>query len=75
MRILAALGVSLAIALSTMAVTTTGAEAAKKPKSKQCVGTQLNGKQTKFKCKADEKCCYSAVTNTGSCVPANGICL
>ncbi len=75
MRILAVLGVSLAVALSTMAISTSGAEAAKKPKNKQCVGTALDGKQTKFKCKAGETCCYSAITNTGTCTPAGQICL
>ena len=75
MRIIAALGVSLAIALSTIAVSTSGAEAAKKPKNKQCIGTQLDGKKTKFKCKAGETCCYSALTNAGTCTPAGQICL
>ena len=75
MRILAVLGVSLAVALSTIAVSTSGAEAAKKPKNKQCVGTQLNGKKTTFKCKANETCCYAPVTNTGTCTPAGQICL
>lgn len=75
MRILAALGVSFAMALSAIAVTTTDAEAAKKPKNKQCIGTALDGKQTKFKCKANEKCCYDAVTKTGTCTPPGGICL
>lgn len=47
---------------------------AKKP-NKMCKATALDGKQTKWKCKGSEKCCYEVVTNKGKCVPANAICL
>ena len=76
-RLIAVLGFALAVTLSLMVISPASfeAEAAKKPKNKQCMGTSLAGAQTKFKCKADEKCCYDAVTNTGTCVAASGICL
>jgi hypothetical protein len=73
-RLFAVLGVSLAVALS-MAATSFEAEAAKKPKNKQCMATDAAGKKLKFKCGATEKCCYDAVMGKGNCVPANGICL
>ena len=76
-RLIAVLGFTLAVTLSLvfMSPASFEAEAAKKPKNKQCVGTALDGKQTKFKCKADEKCCFDVITSTGTCVAASGICL
>jgi hypothetical protein len=76
-RLFAVLGFAAAVTLSVSLLAPSGfeAEAAKKAKNKQCVGTSLTGAKTTFKCKADEKCCYDAVTNTGTCVAASGICL
>ena len=76
-RWIAVIGFSLAVTLSLAFVAPYSfeAEAAKKPANKQCVGTALDGKQTKFKCKADEKCCFDVITSTGTCVAASGICL
>lgn len=70
-RLMVAITLSLAFVLPM----SFEAEAAKKPKNKQCTATQLDGKQSKFKCKADEKCCFDYVVNKGSCVAASAICL
>ena len=76
-RWIAVVGFSLAVTLSLMLVAPASfeAEAAKKPKNKQCMATQLDGKKVSFKCKSDEKCCFDSITNKGNCLPANGICL
>ena len=75
-RLVTVFGFSLAVTfgLVMLAPASFQAEAAK-PKAKQCMGTSLDGKQTKFKCKADEKCCYDAITNSGTCVAASAACL
>lgn len=76
-RWLAILGCALAVTLSVSFAVPSGfeAEAAKKAKSKQCQASDNAGKKVKFKCGADEKCCWDAVLNKGNCVPASGVCL
>lgn len=76
-RLLTALGFAAAVTLSIALVAPSGfeAEAAKKPKSKQCMANDSAGKKVSFKCTAEEKCCWNVVTQKGSCLPANGICL
>ncbi len=76
-RWIAILGCAFAVtlAVSFAAPTSFEAEAAKKPKNKQCMATQLNGQKATFKCKADEKCCFDYVANKGNCVAAGAVCL
>lgn len=73
-RWITVLGFATVLSLS-MVSTSFEAEAKSKPKNKQCTATQLDGKQSKFKCKADEKCCFDYIANKGSCVAASAICL
>lgn len=76
-RWITVLGFALAVTLSLAFVSPTSfeVEAAKAAKNKQCAATQLDGKQSKFKCKTDEKCCFDYIANKGSCVAASAICL
>ena len=75
-RLFAVLGFSLAVTFGLVALAPSSFQAeAAKPKAKQCVGTSLDGKQTKFKCAADQKCCYDAITNSGTCVASGAVCL
>jgi hypothetical protein len=76
MRIIAALGLSAALALTASFAISTDAEAAKKAKSKACSTTNMmTGKKASWKCGGAEKCCYDTVSSKGTCVPASGICL
>jgi hypothetical protein len=43
-------------------------------KSRICKATTMDGKQTKWRCKASQKCCYSMFSGR-SCVGASDICL
>lgn len=49
--------------------------AKKKGGSIACSATKLDGKQTKWRCKAGQKCCFNWLTNQGACVGASDICL
>ncbi len=51
----------------------TGAVA--KPKGMICKATGLDGKQSKWACKAGQKCCFDWLNNKGACVAASSICL
>jgi hypothetical protein len=35
----------------------------------------MDGKQTKWRCKKSQKCCYDWLAGKGACVGANDICL
>jgi len=76
-RLVAGLCFALAVILSTafFAPQSFEAEAAKKPKNKQCIATQMDGKKSRFVCKANETCCFDSMTNTGTCVPAGNVCM
>jgi hypothetical protein len=50
-----------------------GHEAAAK-KRKACTATAMDGKQTKWRCKANQKCCYDWFAGKGTCVGASEIC-
>ena len=45
------------------------AEAAKaaKAKGKTCVGTRMNGRETKWQCGPGQQCCFDAVVGSGTC--------
>jgi hypothetical protein len=47
------------------------AEAAK-AKGKNCVGTRMDGKQSRWQCRPAQKCCFDAVVGKGSCT--SGAC-
>ena len=51
------------------------AAAAKKRGHKMCASSAMDGKQTKWRCKASQKCCFDWMANKGACVGANDICL
>lgn len=76
-RFLTALGFAAALTMSAALVAPHSfeAEAAKKPKNKQCMATNSAGKKVSFKCGGEEKCCWNVITQKGTCLPANGICL
>jgi hypothetical protein len=40
---------------------------AKKGRGKSCVATGMDGKKTKWQCKAADKCCFDWVTSKGTC--------
>ena len=50
------------------------AHAAKKSKSIACASKAMDGKQTKWRCKAGTKCCFNWMANKGACVAASDIC-
>ena len=50
------------------------ANAAKKSKSIACAATAMDGKLTKWRCKAGTKCCFNWMANKGACVAASDIC-
>ena len=50
-------------------------QATAKPKSMMCKATGLDGKQSKWKCKAGQKCCFDWLSSKGACVAASSICL
>ena len=52
-----------------------GFEAAAAKKSRACAATTMDGKQTKWRCKAGTKCCYDWFMGKGGCVAASDICL
>ena len=64
------------IALVAVAPTGFDANAAKKKaRGAMCVSPAMGGKQTKWKCKAGQKCCYDWLVGKGTCVGASDICL
>jgi hypothetical protein len=64
-------GCVFAIALS--APIGTDAQAAKG--SKWCAAAGMDGKQTKWRCKGLQKCCYDWWTGKGMCVAPSALCL
>jgi hypothetical protein len=42
---------------------------AKKGKSRTCASTGMDGKKTKWQCKAGEKCCFDWLMSKGTCAP------
>ena len=72
-RYLTLFGCALSMALAVPAGFE--AEAKGKKKNKLCMATAMDGKQTKWKCKAAEKCCYDWLMNKGTCAPAGQVCL
>lgn len=44
-------------------------------RAKTCKATMMDGKQTKWRCKAGTKCCYNWLQGKGACIGANDICL
>lgn len=71
MRYFMALTIGVALAVSAPM----GSEAFAKKPNKMCKATLLDGKVSKFKCKADQKCCFDYLENKGKCMPKNAICL
>lgn len=71
MRWIAAIAVGVALAF---AVPVSSADAAKMM-SKKCSGTTLAGKKMSFKCPKTSTCCWDAITEQGTCVPAGSMCL
>ena len=71
-RWIAIFGCTFALVLA--APTGFDANAAKRSKSKGCVATAMDGKQTKWRCKAGQKCCFNWFANKGACVAASDIC-
>ena len=49
-----------------------GAVAAKK--SRICAATMMDGKQTKWRCKASQKCCYDWLSGKGACIATSDFC-
>ena len=46
-----------------------------KSKAMMCKATGWDGKQSKWACKAGQKCCFNWLLNKGACVAASSICL
>ena len=66
---------AIMFAVATIAPMSISADAAGKPKNKQCSGTALDNKKVSFKCKASEKCCFDAMAAKGTCVASTAVCL
>lgn len=60
-----------AFAMAAPVATFSSAEA----KAVACKAKSLLGKESKWKCKADQKCCYNWVQEKGGCVKKADICL
>ena len=44
--------------------------------AKMCItSSTTTGKQISWRCPINDRCCYDALLNQGSCVPASGVCL
>jgi hypothetical protein len=77
MRWIAAMFLSLGLALAFTISTSGDAEAKRKkaaPKNKLCTATTIDNKRVSFRCKASEKCCYDGLMAKGNCVPAGQVC-
>lgn len=72
-RLISLMICGFALAFVSSATFATNAEA--KPKNMLCKATGLDGKQSKWKCSASQKCCYDWLSGKGTCVSASGICL
>ena len=62
-------GCMLALALATPI----GSEAAAAKRGKSCAATAMDGKQSKWRCKASEKCCFDWFANKGTCAASSAI--
>jgi hypothetical protein len=71
-RWMAVFGCTFALILA--APTGFDAHAQKKAKSIACAAKTMEGKQTKWRCKAGQKCCFNWLANKGGCVAASDIC-
>lgn len=69
-RWLIVFGAVLALAL----VAPMGGQAEAK-RGKSCSTTAMDGKKTKWRCKASEKCCFDWFANKGTCQPASSVCM
>jgi hypothetical protein len=47
---------------------------AKKRGHRMCAAAGMDGKQSKWRCKAGQKCCYDWLAGKGNCVGANEVC-
>jgi len=52
-----------------------GSYSSAEAKAIACKASNIMGKQSKWKCKADQKCCYNWVEDKGGCVAKSAICL
>lgn len=52
-----------------------GMDAAHAKKAVACAAKTMEGKQTKWKCKADQKCCFNWLQAKGGCVAKSDVCL
>jgi hypothetical protein len=72
-RWLALISCALALTLVASMAFDGGAEA--KSGKFACKATAMDGKQTKWKCGAGQKCCFDFLMGKGSCVAASASCL
>ena len=72
-RLLALMSCTLALILFASMAFDAGAEA--KSGRIMCKATGMDGKQSKWKCSAGQKCCFDFLTSKGSCVASSAICL
>jgi hypothetical protein len=70
-RWFAVLGCALALSIIAPIGFDTGAAA----RGVVCKATGLDGKQSKWRCKAGHKCCFNWLTNKPACASASSICL
>lgn len=59
--------IAIALALAATAPIAGNAEAGKTYKHKLCKAEDLTGKKITFKCKIDQRCCYSKLLNVSKC--------
>jgi len=62
-------------ALAVALVTPMGFEAAAAKRGKACAVTAMDGKKSKWRCKASEKCCFDWFANKGTCAPTSAVCM
>jgi hypothetical protein len=71
MRWMMVFGCVFALALSAPM----GGEATAAKRGKVCTSKGMDGKQTKWSCKATEKCCFDWLASKGTCVAASAVCM
>ncbi len=73
MRLMTALSIGAAVAMAFTFTAVSSADA-KRASAKQCQGTTLDNKKVSFRCKSNERCCFSVVLAQGTCQPSSMAC-
>ena len=67
--------ISCALALTLVASMAIDGAAEAKSGKFACKATAMDGKKSKWKCSAGQKCCFDFLMGKGSCVASSATCL